>query len=211
MKGAFRRRPFSKPPLGICDDRHRNCYTSSLASFVMAIPTRNSAASNVIAGDRTFFVTSSTWGRRRLLQTDRSAQLFVKTIYEYRAQDKYRLHEFVVMPDHFHMLITVDSNTTIERAVQFVKGGFAFRAGRELGLPAPIWQKGFSEIRVSDALAFACQRDYILQNPVRANLVETADKYSYSSAHRAFELDPPPQRLKPIVEEDVYGMAKAIP
>jgi putative transposase len=177
----------------------------------MAIPIRNSQAANVIAGARTFFVTSSTWGRRRLLQTDRSAQLFIKTIYDYRAQGKFRLHDFVVMPDHFHVLLTVESNMTIERAVQFIKGGFAFRAGKELGIPAPIWQKGFSEIRVVDALAFACQRDYILQNPVRANLVATAEEYSYSSAHRAFELDPPPQRLKPIVEEDVCGTAEAIP
>ncbi len=62
----------------------------------------------------------------------RSAQLFVRTLYEYRAQHKYRLHEFVVMPDHFHLLITVGSEITIERAMQFIKGGFAFRAGREL-------------------------------------------------------------------------------
>jgi putative transposase len=109
----------------------------------MAIPIRHSQASDVIAGARTFFVTSSTWGRMRLLQSDRSAQLFVKVIYEYRAQGRYRLHEFVVMPDHFHILLTVDSNSTIERAVQFIKGGFAFRAGKELGMRLQSGRRGF--------------------------------------------------------------------
>jgi hypothetical protein len=59
------------------------------------------------------------------------------------------------MPDHVHLLITVGSQITIERAVQFIKGGFAFRAGRECGIRPPIWQKRFSEIRVKDSVAFA--------------------------------------------------------
>jgi putative transposase len=168
----------------------------------MAIPLRNADASNVVANDRTFFVTSSTWGRRRFLQSDRSAELFMRVINEYRGQGKFRLHEYVVMPDHFHALITVGSDMTIERAVQFVKGGFSFRAGRELGLRAPLWQKGFSEIRVNGAEVFARQRDYIHENPVRARLVARASDYSYSSAHPGLELDPPPQRLKPLAEEE---------
>jgi REP-associated tyrosine transposase len=146
----------------------------------------------------------------RLLQSDRSARLFVKVLYEYRSQGKYRLHEFVVMPDHFHLLLTVDSNLTIERAVQFIKGGFAFRAGRELGMRAPVWQRGFSEIRVTDAAAYARQWEYIRQNPVAARLAGVPEAYAYSSANAGYEPDPPPQRLKP-VELDPVGTAKAIP
>lgn len=118
--------------------------TEALAAAV-AIPICNSNPTHVTAAARTFFVTSSIAGKRNLLQSDQSAGLFIRTLYDYRARGKFRLHEFVVMPDHFHLLITVDSNMTIERAVQYVKGGFAFRAGRELGFRAPVWQKGFSE------------------------------------------------------------------
>jgi putative transposase len=96
----------------------------------MSIPIRHSDPSRVIAGARTFFVTSSIAEKRNLLQSDRSAGLFIKMLYEHRAQRRFSLHEFVVMPDHFHLLLTVDSGMTIEKAVQFVKGGFAFRAGR---------------------------------------------------------------------------------
>jgi putative transposase len=102
------------------------------------------------AGARTFFVTSSISEKRNLLESDRSAGLFVRVLYDCRAQRKFRLHEFVVMPDHFHLLLTVECGMTIERAVQFIKGGFAFRAGRELGFSAPVWQRGFSEVRILD-------------------------------------------------------------
>jgi len=73
------------------------------------------------------------------------------------------------MPDHFHLLLTVGSGMTIERAVQLVKGGFAFRAGQELRLSAPVWQKGFFEIRVLNSKTFEAQRDYIHNNPASAS------------------------------------------
>src|SRR5215471_238238 len=94
----------------------------ALAAAV-SIPIRNSEPSRISAAARTFFLTSSIAKKRNLLQSDRSATLFIRTLYQYRAQGRFRLHEFVVMPDHFHLLITVDCNMTIERAVQFVKGG----------------------------------------------------------------------------------------
>jgi hypothetical protein len=86
-------------------------------------------------------------------------------------------------------------------ATQFIKGGFAFRAGRELGFSAPIWQKGFSEVRILDADAFLRTGDYIRNNPVARHLAAEASLYPYSSAHPGFELDPTPQGLKPAFQE----------
>jgi putative transposase len=177
----------------------------------MAIPIRHSNPQMVISGARTFFVTSSTWGKRNLLQSDRAAELFVKVLYEYRAQGKYRLHEFIVMLDHFHVLITVESSITVERAVQFIKGGFAFRAGKELGFRAPVWQKGFSETRVTEPVAYANVQDYIRENPVARRLVERAEDYEFSSARPGLDLDPPPQRLKPIELARLSARLKSCP
>ncbi|MGA7558320.1 MAG: transposase [Terriglobales bacterium] len=113
----------------------------------MSIPIRNPDQSHVIASERTFFVTSSTWGKRALLQSARGARLLIDVLYHYRQQHKYLLHEFVVMPDHFHVLITVDAEMTIEKSAQLIKGGFAFRAGRELGFRAPVAEGIFRDSR----------------------------------------------------------------
>jgi len=163
----------------------------------MAIPVRHSDPTLATAGARTFFITSSINAKRNLLQSDRSAGLFVRVLYDYRSQQRFRLHEFVVMPDHFHALLTVECDLTIERAVQFIKGGFAFRAGRELGFRAPVWQKGFSEVRILDLEAFLRTAEYIRNNPVAKHLVGEAAQYLYSSAQAGLELDPPPLGLKP--------------
>jgi putative transposase len=110
------------------------------------------------------------------------------------------------MPDHFHALITVDVNMTVEKAVQLMKGGFSFHAARELRIKAPFWQRGFSEIRVFDSETFENQRQYIHHNPVKAHLAVRPEEYSYSSASRAADLDPMPERLKPVFLEELYGV-----
>jgi putative transposase len=174
----------------------------------MAVPTRHADPTHVKAGARTFFVTSSVWGKQSLLQSDRAAGLFLRVLYDYRAQNKFRLHDLVVMPDHFHVLLTVESGMTIERAVQFIKGGFSYRAGKVLGMKSPIWQKGFSEVRISDAEAFLNVRDYIRNNPVGRHLVSNAVDYLYSSAHPGFDLDPIPQGLRESISADSIARAE---
>jgi putative transposase len=177
----------------------------------MAIPQRHADPFSISASARTFFVTSSTRDKRNLLQSDRSAGLFIRTLYDYRIQQKYRLHDFVTMPDHFHVLLTVESDMTIERAVQFIKGGFAFRAGRDFGFSAPVWQKGFSEVRILDAMALLRASEYIRNNPVVRHLAVSPEQYPFCSAFAGFELDPAPQGLKPIASIGVVGTAKAVP
>jgi len=135
----------------------------------------------------------------------------VRVLYDYREQGKFRLHEFVVMPDHFHVLLTVGHDLTIERAVQFIKGGFAFRAGSKLGFMSPVWQKGFSEVRILTADAFQQVREYIWNNPVARHLLREAAEFPFSSAHTGYEVDPAPQGLKPIEVDCRYGIAKAMP
>jgi len=114
-------------------------------------------------------------------------------------QKKYLLHEFVVMQDHFHLIIT-PVGITLERSVQFVKGGFSFRIGQELGTRREIWQTSFLDRRVRDSLEYERFRDYIWQNPVKRFLAESPKAYPFSSAYRSFKssLDPVPQRLKPV-------------
>jgi len=139
-------------------------------------------------------ITSSTWGRRSLFQNDRWARLLIDTLYYYRGS-AYLLHEFVVMPDHIHILLT--PTTSLEKAVQFIKGGFSYRAKKEPGSNMEVWQKGFSDHRIRDTDDYRLHQIYIQQNPVRKHLCERAEQYPYSSARGQYDLDPAPHGLKP--------------
>jgi putative transposase len=123
------------------------------------------------------------------------AGLLVDVLLHYRRQGKYLLHEFVVMPDHFHLLIT--PLETLERSMQLIKGGFSYRARNELGFAHEIWQPSYYDRRVRDLEEYFSFREYIRRNPVRRGLEQSPEQYAYGSAAPGLDRDNAPQRLKP--------------
>ena len=111
------------------------------------------------------------------------ANLLIDVLRSYVAAKKFIVNEFVVMPDHLHLLLTLDSKMSIEKAVQLVKGGFSSRAKKELGYLGEIWQRGFSEVRVDSRASDLAHRNYIYQNPVKAGLVDSPEKYPFCSLY----------------------------
>lgn len=153
-------------------------------------------------------VTTSTWERRDLFRNERWANLLIDTMYHYR-RSAYLLHEFVIMPDHLHVLLT--PLTSLEKAVQFIKGGFSYRAKKELSSNLEIWQKGFSDHRVRDASDYRVHAIYIRQNPMQKHLCEQPEQYPYSSANSRFQIDSAPQGLKPSGEVELVGAPEGAP
>jgi putative transposase len=127
----------------------------------------------------TFFLTSATYNRRRLFQVPANAELFLEALQHYRAAGHYKLHAFVVMPDHIHLILT-PQGITVERAMGLIKGGFSHR----LASKVPVWQRGFTDHRIRDAEDMEKRRRYLHMNPVRGGLVVAAEEYRYSSAYR---------------------------
>ena len=168
----------------------------------MTIPYRGTT------GDGTYFVTSSTFQKKALLQSERMASLLIATLIEYRNQQKYELHEFVVMPDHFHLLIT--PIVTLERAVQLIKGGFSFRAGKLFRVPGNIWQTSFYDRRVRNAAEYETFRQYIYWNPVKSGLASKPEEFAHGSASQRARLDPVPQRLKPSLNQENTRSTEAL-
>ena len=149
--------------------------------------------------ERTFFITTITAHRQPIFRREATSNLLIDTLAHCRDQRKYLLHEFVIMPDHIHLLLTPTEEIALERAMQFIKGGFSFR----LKGHGPVWQASFSNHRIRDFEDCENHREYIRMNPVRARLVERAQEYPYSSAAGAMRLDPVPQGLKPYSLEEL--------
>jgi putative transposase len=167
-------------------------------------PAREHATNNA----QTYFATAKTWESRALFRAEPWARLFFQNLLSHRKS--YLLHQFVLMPDHFHLLIT--PSIALERAVQFIKGGFSFRAKREIGSSAEIWQRGFSDHRIRDAEDYEKHLHYIHLNPVKKHLSADSIEYRYSSAFPGWKLDSIPQGLKPgAVVEMGCGTAEAVP
>jgi putative transposase len=53
----------------------------------------------------------------RLLQSERNAELLIDVLRANAASGKFQLLDFVIMPDHIHLLISVQNDMTIEKAM----------------------------------------------------------------------------------------------
>jgi putative transposase len=167
-------------------------------------PTREVATNN----GQTYFVTSNTVDRKCFFRSEAWADLFVETLYEYRPE-RLAIHGFVVMEDHFHLLMT--PMESLERAVQCIKGGFSYRVKKYLGRTGDVWVVGFSDHRIRDEEDFAVHQRYIAKNAIESRGIERAQDHPYCSAGGRFQLDVFPQGLKPGFVEGRNGAAEAAP
>ena len=149
----------------------------------MSKPKKHSDEKSLRGIERTFFVSTKSVQGRALLQSDRHATLLIDTMRSYVDAGKFVIHDFVVMPNHLHVLMTLDNMMSIERAMQLIKGGFSYRVRKELGYQGEVWQRGYSEVRISDRESFLKHREYIDENPIRDELAKAADEYPYGSAY----------------------------
>jgi putative transposase len=143
----------------------------------------------------TYFVTSVTQGRRAIFQTSQNAQILCDVLLHYRGWDKYLLHAFAVMPNHFHALITPGPQMAVEECVRLIKGGSAYRIGK-----GPIWQRGFNQQGVRDAAGYFAREEYIHRNPEARALKD----WAYVSNRMEVPLDPIP--LPSGAKAPVFGM-----
>jgi putative transposase len=139
---------------------------------------------------RTCLVTAVTAQCRRLFQVTATAELLEQTILDYRSQGKFLLHAFVIMPDHFHALITPAPQVSLEKALQFIKGGFSFRLKSKLD----VWMRSFNESQIMSEEKFVNCMRYIEENPIRRLIVATPNEYRFSSASCG-PLDPMPSHF----------------
>jgi len=142
-----------------------------------------------------YFVTTKTWQNHAVFQVRENAEILIRCMQEYRDRGAYRLHEFVVMPNHLHLLLTPGDETSLEKAVQLIKGGSSFQIHQQRGTKMQIWASGFHEATIRDPEDFEARRRYIHMNPVEAGLALRPEDWPWTSANGTFMLDPPPTRL----------------
>jgi len=112
------------------------------------------------------------------------ARMVVETIH-YHAQTlgHYDLHNFVVMANHVHLLIT--PHVPVSKLMQSLKRLTAREGNRILGVTGqPFWQDESYDRLVRDEVEFERIANYIDMNPVRAGAVATPEDFIWASGRR---------------------------
>ena len=95
---------------------------------------------------------------------------------------RYRLHAWVVMPNHVHVLISPSPRVGMARIVHGWKTYTARRANQTLGRAGRFWQPDYFDRYVRNPRHFRAVVQYIEANPVRVGLCRQTEDWPWSSA-----------------------------
>ena len=148
----------------------------------------------------TYFATTKSFQNSSIFQVHAAADIIVAKLLHYRDAAAYQLHAFALMPNHLHLLLTPTCTASLEKVLQFIKGGSSHEIHKQRGGRMEIWQPGFHGTTIRDAADYLSRLRYIQQNPVVAGLAVNAADWVWSSASQRYRLDPIPQGLKPGIQ-----------
>ena len=132
-------------------------------------------------GQRSYFLTLCTEGRRNLFSDNERAAWVVARLRECAAAEAFAVYAYCVMPDHLHTLVYGLKDTCVLSSfVKRFKHLTSFEAKKKYGLA--LWQGRFYDHilrRPGEDHAVAW---YIWMNPVRKGLCARAADYPHSGS-----------------------------
>jgi putative DNA methylase len=95
--------------------------------------------------------------------------------------DRYRLHAWVIIPNHVHVLVTPLGNNTISAIAHSWKSFTANKANAYLGRSGMFWAKEYFDRAIRDEMHYANALGYFAMNPVKAGLCKEPQDWRFSS------------------------------
>ncbi len=141
-----------------------------------ALPRRKILSHDVpdwVSDGTTFFITINTVPRgENQLAIPKAAQSLMESMIFRIEREQWWPRLMLCMPDHLHALITFAPDQAMQKVVRDWKRYTARNAGIR-------WQRDFFDHRIRNEESLVEKWNYIVQNPVRANLVTSAEEWSY--------------------------------
>jgi putative transposase len=139
------------------------------------------------------FITCSCYRRQPQLHTPWRRNLFLTILEQARRKYRFVVHGYVLMPEHFHLLITEPEIGDPSVVMKVIKERFTRQLNRRRkpaasaqtalwnSTPAPVWQKRFYDFNVWSERKRIEKLRYMHRNPVKRGLVIEPDQWKWSS------------------------------
>mgnify|MGYP000981636359 CR=1 FL=1 len=106
-----------------------------------------------------------------ILNEDDMKELFLRVIHRAHSRYRFRIENFCIMGDHYHLLIRPGPRESLSRIMQWIMSVFAMAYNRAHGLSGHVWGERFFSKIIGGFRDFLETFRYIDQNPVNAGLV----------------------------------------
>lgn len=130
----------------------------------------------------TFFITKSLEPKKPLLIPD-IAKVIAETWVFYANAGRIKLAAFVVMPDHWHVLFSTGIENTLPEFMKMADQWISRNSKIQLVKNQAKWQDGYYDTQIKSIRQMCYVKDYIENNPVRAELCESKNQWRWSSTY----------------------------
>ena len=107
-----------------------------------------------------------------------------------------RIHALVLMPNHFHLLITTP-NEDLGKVMQFFIQSITKKLNTHSGRIGRVFGARYHWSMIDHEQYYDCALKYVYRNPVKAKLVDRVENYSYSTLRKTLEMSTEYFRLFP--------------
>jgi len=108
---------------------------------------------------------------------------YLDWLTEYAQQTRCKVHAYVLMTNHVHLLISADTSDGAGVLMKALGQRYVQYINRKYHRSGTLWEGRFRSCLVQEeTYLLACQR-YIELNPVRAKMVKQPEEYQWSSYH----------------------------
>lgn len=138
--------------------------------------------------------------RKELIFIDaQDYERFLSTLRRYTWECSVRIESYCLMPNHYHLILNSGSaDTSINRYMHKVMTSYSMYFNRRYDLVGRLCQSKYRASVIEDEYALERVKDYLSQNPVRANLVRYPGDYRWMSHDIKFRKRSRPAQPKPI-------------
>lgn len=146
-----------------------------------------------------YLVTTNTKDRRPIFTERSCCQIVIDGISFLRTGLGHKVHAYVLMPAHMHLVVTPKECSDISQVIHSLKLHTAREIGALLGAKGGIWQARFYERALRTAKDLEEAMAYVHNNPIKAGLAGRPEDYDWSSYQACILGDPTPIDVDPLL------------
>ncbi|MBT9131290.1 MAG: hypothetical protein DDT41_01595 [candidate division WS2 bacterium] len=122
-------------------------------------------------------------GRQEIFHKEQDYKVFIELIKEAKERYPMRLYAYCLMSNHYHIVLMPEKAEYLSKWMQWLMTSHVRRYHRHHGTSGHVWQGRYKSFIIQEDVHLLMVLRYVEGNPIRAELVNSAKEWLWSS-HR---------------------------
>ncbi|MBL8965955.1 MAG: transposase [Spirochaetaceae bacterium] len=145
-----------------------------------------------------YHVTARANRKELIFDSGRMMALFEEVVKRAKKKYRFRVENFCVLGNHFHLVIKPGRGESLSAIMRWIMSVFAMSYNRCHGLTGHVWGERFFSRAIAGLRDFFSVFEYVDENPVKANQVQSRDAWRHGGLFHAVAgrrdlIDEPPE------------------